>query len=250
VRAALFCEKTAAVATTLHVLTGPSPPAGYFITGTDTGVGKTMVTLGLMQRLQDRIRRVVAMKPVASGCQCTAQGLRNTDALLLQRQASLPLEYSEVNPYAFEPAIAPHLAAAEAGRRIELATIRTAYRHLAARADQVCVEGIGGWLVPLNEAQTVADLAAELGLGIILVVGIRLGCLNHALLTQAAIDGTGLQLAGWVANQPSPGCERAGDIIAALRTGLAAPLLGTVPFLPGCSAADVAACLDPDGRLP
>jgi dethiobiotin synthetase len=139
-----------------------SPPVGYFVTGTDTGVGKTVVTLGLMRRLQDRGRQVVAMKPVASGCQHTAQGLRNADALQLQQQGSLPLEYSEVNPYAFEPAIAPHLAAAEAGCRIELATIGTAYRRLATQADQVCVEGIGGWLVPLNEAQTAADLASEL----------------------------------------------------------------------------------------
>jgi dethiobiotin synthetase len=227
-----------------------SPPPGYFITGTDTGVGKTMVTLGLMRCLQDRGRRVVAMKPVASGCQHTAQGLRNADALLLQRQASLPLAYSQVNPYAFEPAIAPHLAAAEAGRRIEFSTIRTIYRHLAAQADQVCVEGIGGWLVPLNEAQTVADLAAELGLGIILVVGIRLGCLNHALLTRAAIESTGLQLAGWVANKTSPDCERAAENINALRSRLVAPLLGTVPFLPGGSAAGVAACLDPDAKIP
>jgi dethiobiotin synthetase len=227
-----------------------SPPAGYFVTGTDTGVGKTLVTLGLMRRLQDRGRRVVAMKPVASGCQHTAQGLRNADALLLQQQSSLPLEYSEVNPYAFEPAIAPHLAAAEAGYRIELTTIETAYRRLAIQADQVCVEGIGGWLVPLNEAQTTADLASELGLGIILVVGMRLGCLNHALLTQAAIAAAGLHLAGWVANQSSPGCERIGENIDTLRSRLAAPLLGVVPFLPDCSAVGVAACLDPEVRLP
>jgi dethiobiotin synthetase len=224
--------------------------AGYFVTGTDTGVGKTVVTLGLMRHLQDRGRRVVAMKPVASGCRQTAQGLRNADALLLQRQGSLPLGYHEVNPYAFEPAIAPHLAAAAAGIRIELDAIRAGFERLAAQADQVCVEGVGGWLVPLNEAQTVADMAAELGLGVILVVAIRLGCMNHALLTQAAIDGAGLHLAGWVANQPSPECERAGDIIGALRSRLAAPLLGAVPFLPGCAVADVAACLDPDTRLP
>jgi dethiobiotin synthetase len=227
-----------------------SPPAGYFVTGTDTGVGKTVVTLGLMRHLQDRGRRVVAMKPVASGCRHTAQGLRNDDALLLQRQGSLPLDYHEINPYAFEPAIAPHLAAAAAGVRIEPDAIRTGFERLAVQADQVCVEGIGGWLVPLNEVHTVADLAAELELGIILVVGIRLGCLNHALLTQAVIAGAGLHLAGWVANQPSPECERAGEIIGALRSRLAAPLLGTVPFLPGCSPADVAACLDPGARLP
>jgi len=227
-----------------------SPPAGYFVTGTDTGVGKTLVTLGLMRHLQGRGRRIVAMKPVASGCRHTAQGLRNADALLLQRQGSYPLAYCEVNPYAFEPAIAPHLAAAAVGIRIELGVIRTGFERLAAQADQVCVEGVGGWLVPLNEAQSVADLAAELGLEVILVVEIRLGCLNHALLTQAAIAGAGLHLAGWVANQPSPGCERAGDIIGVLRSRLAAPLLGTVPFLPGCSAADVAACLETEARLP
>ncbi len=227
-----------------------SPPAGYFVTGTDTGVGKTVVTLGLMRRLQDRGHRVAAMKPVASGCVRTARGLRHADALLLQRQASLPLAYHEVNPYAFEPAVAPHLAAAQAGIRIELATIKTGFERLAARADRVCVEGIGGWLVPLNETHTVADLAAELGLGIILVVGIRLGCLNHALLTQAAVQSAGLDLAGWIANQPPPGCERAGEIIDTLKSRLAAPLLGSVPVLPGCSAAAVAACLELDGWLP
>jgi dethiobiotin synthetase len=227
-----------------------SPPAGYFITGTDTGVGKTVVTLGLMQRLQGQGRRVVAMKPVASGCRRTGQGLRNADALLLQQQGSLPLEYSQVNPYAFEPAIAPHLAAAETGVRIELDAIMRGFERLAAQADLIFVEGIGGWLVPLNEVQTVADLAADLGLGIILVVGIRLGCLNHALLTQAAIAGAGLRLAGWVANHPSPGCERAGENIRALQSRITAPLLGTVPFLPGCCIADVAACLYPDARLP
>jgi dethiobiotin synthetase len=204
----------------------------------------------LMRHLQERGRRVIAMKPVASGCRLTAQGLRNADALLLQRQGSQQVEYREVNPYAFEPAIAPHLAAAAAGVRIELDVIRTGFERLAAQADQVCVEGVGGWLVPLNEAQTVADLAAELGLGVILVVEIRLGCLNHALLTQSAITGAGLHLAGWVANQPSPGCERASDIIGALRVRLAAPLLGVVPFLPGCSATGVAACLYPDAPLP
>jgi dethiobiotin synthetase len=245
------CSRSLAMlATITQVRQAPSPPAGYFITGTDTGVGKTVVTLGLMRRLQDRGHRVAAMKPVASGCRSTPQGLRHADALLLQRQASLPLDYQEVNPYAFEPAIAPHLAAAEAGSRIDLAMIRTAFERLAARVDRVCVEGIGGWLVPLNESQTVADLAATLGLGIILVVGIRLGCLNHALLTAAAIGESGPGLAGWVANLPSPAGERAGENIAALQARLAAPLLGTVPFLPECSAAGVAACLAQDARLP
>lgn len=219
-------------------------PRGYFVTGTDTGIGKTVVTLGLMQYLQARGLRVVGMKPVASGCVRTAQGLRNDDALRLQRQSSLALHYQEVNPYALEPAVAPHLAAAEAGVRIDLATIRTGLERLAARADCVCVEGVGGWLVPLNESQTVADLAGELDLGIILVVGMRLGCLNHALLTVQAIHAAGLGLAGWVANIPAPGGERVGGNIAALEERLAASLLGTIPYLPVVSATEVAARLE------
>jgi len=219
-------------------------PRGYFITGTDTGVGKTVVTLGLMERLQGCGLRVVAMKPVASGCLRSPQGLRNSDAVQLQRQASVALQYHQVNPYAFEPAIAPHLAAAEAGVRVDLAAIRAEFEQLAARADRVCVEGVGGWLVPLNATQTVADLAGVLDLDVILVVGIRLGCLNHALLTARAINSAGLGFAGWVANLPSSGTERTDANIAALKERLAAPLLGTVPFLPGVSAADVAAWLD------
>jgi dethiobiotin synthetase len=219
-------------------------PRGYFITGTDTGVGKTVVTLGLMERLQACGLRVVAMKPVASGCLRTPQGLRNDDSLQLQRQGSIALQYHQVNPYAFEPAIAPHLAATEAGVRIDLAAIREGFEQLAAQADRVCVEGVGGWLVPLNASHTVADLAGVLGLDVILVVGIRLGCLNHALLTARAIHSSGLGFAGWVANLPSSGAERIGANIAALKERFAAPLLGTVPFLPGISAADVAGRLD------
>ena len=234
----------ATVATTMHAATGPNPQRGYFITGTDTGVGKTVVTLGLMRHLQERGHCVLAMKPVASGCLCTALGLRNADALQLQRQASLPLEYREVNPYAFEPAIAPHLAAAEAGTRIAIEVIRTGFERVTARADRVCVEGVGGWLAPLNESQTMADLAAALDLPIVLVVGIRLGCLNHALLTAMAIRAAGLQLAGWVANLPSPGGERITENIIALDERLAAPRLGTVPYLSDCSSIAVAAALD------
>lgn len=219
---------------------GMTSPRGYFITGTDTGVGKTVVTLGLMQSLQARGLRVAGMKPVASGCVRTVQGLRNEDALRLQRQSSLALSYQAVNPYAFEPAIAPHLAANEAGVRISLAMIRTGFERLVARADRVCVEGVGGWLVPLNESQTVADLAGELGLEVVLVVGMRLGCLNHALLTAQAIRAADLDVAGWVANVPAPGGERVDENIAALEERLGAPLLGTVPYLPEIVVAEVA----------
>jgi dethiobiotin synthetase len=208
-----------------------SDPAGYFVTGTDTGIGKTVVTLGLMRLLQERGLRVAGMKPVASGCERTPQGLRNEDALQLQRQASMPLDYAEVNPYAFEPPIAPHIAAREAGVRIGLDVIRAGMRRLAVVSDAVCVEGVGGWLVPLNERETVADLAGRLGLDVILVVGMRLGCLNHALLTARSIEAAGLPLAGWVANCLPPEPDYLQENITALKSGLSAPLLGVVPPL-------------------
>jgi dethiobiotin synthetase len=218
---------------------------GYFITGTDTGVGKTVVTLGLMRLLQDRGHRVAAMKPVASGCMSTPQGLRNDDALQLQQQADIELDYELVNPYAFEPPVAPQLAAAGAGCRIDLELIHTRVLRLADRADRVCIEGIGGWLVPLNERQTVADLALRLGLDVILVVGIRLGCLNHALLTLQSIEAHGARLAGWVANCLPPVADRPGENINVLKSMCSVPLLGVVPPLEAPDSATIAACLEP-----
>lgn len=220
---------------------------GYFVTGTDTGVGKTVVTLGLMQLLQDRGYRVAGMKPVASGCTPGPRGLRNDDALQLQRQAEPGLTYEAVNPYAFAPPIAPHLAAAAAGEQIELDRIAHRYSVLQGQADCVCVEGIGGWLVPLNERETVADLAQRLGLDVILVVGIRLGCLNHALLTLRAIEASGQHLAGWVANALTPPDETSEEVISTLKSNIYAPLLGRIPVLSRVTAAAVAASLSLPG---
>jgi dethiobiotin synthetase len=217
---------------------------GYFITGTDTGVGKTVITRGLMQLLQDRGHRVAGMKPVASGCTPTPQGLRNDDAQQLQQQANIELAYAAVNPYAFEPPIAPHLAAAAAGCRIDLGMIHAGVQQLADRADRVCVEGVGGWLVPLNERETVADLALRLGLDVILVVGIRLGCLNHALLTVRSIETHGVRLAGWVANCLPPVADSLDDNINSLKSMISAPLLGVVPALAAPASGTVAACLE------
>lgn len=221
-------------------------PRGWFVTGTDTGVGKTGVALGLMHRLQAQGCVVAGMKPVASGCAATADGLRNDDALHLQRQSSLKLDYSLVNPYAFAPPIAPHLAAAQAGVRIETGTIIDACARIAAQVDYTIVEGVGGWLVPLNEQETLADLACGLQLPVILVVGIRIGCLNHALLTVESMAHRGLYLAGWVAN-----CLRPVDVtteanIAALETRIPAPVLGIVPWL----AAPVVSAFANHLRLP
>ena len=218
--------------------------SGYFITGTDTNVGKTVITLGLMQYLQQQGQTLAAMKPVASGCEQTPQGLRNEDALQLMQQSSISLDYELVNPYAFEPAIAPHIAAARCGVRIEPEKIRQIYATLTEQADCVLVEGVGGWQVPLHDQLTMADLAVLLGLDVILVVAIRLGCLNHALLTVAAIQSSGLKLAGWVANcLPSGQAEAADENINTLKSMISAPILGIVPALGKVSARAVAGCL-------
>jgi dethiobiotin synthetase len=213
---------------------------GYFITGTDTGVGKTAVTLGLMRRLQARGNTVVAMKPVAAGCEPTPAGLRNDDALCLQQQASIELDYAQINPCAFAPAIAPHIAAEQAGVRIDIDDITSKYSELSWVSDCVLVEGAGGWQVPLNEDETLADLALQLDLDVIMVVGIRLGCLNHALLTAAAIAAAGCTLAGWVANQLPPATEGAQENINYLKSMISAPLIGVLPIMPVVSAGTVA----------
>jgi len=203
---------------------------GYFVTGTDTGVGKTGVSLGLMRALQRQGHVVMGMKPVASGCKQTSWGLVNEDARQLQACASFNVPYQYVNPYAFEAAVAPHLLAQCDGVRIDIALIKQACQELTAEADRVVVEGVGGWLVPIAETQTMADVALALDLPVILVVAIRLGCLNHALLTAAAIRSSGLPLVGWVANRIDPGCEQQDGNILTLRQRLPAPLLADLAY--------------------
>ncbi|NIP72393.1 MAG: dethiobiotin synthase [Gammaproteobacteria bacterium] len=223
---------------------------GYFVTGTDTGVGKTAVAAALMRALQRRGLSVAGMKPIAAGCSPTPQGLRNDDALRLQAQDSVELPYDTVNPYAFEPPIAPHVAAAEAGVEIRAARILEAFGSLQAQVECVVVEGIGGWQVPINGRQTTADLARELGLPVVLVVGLRLGCLNHALLTRDAIRSAGVGCAGWVATQIEPGMSRADDILHALQERLGAPLLGAVPYLDPWDPGAFDAYIEAPGRRP
>ncbi len=205
--------------------------AGFFVTGTDTGVGKTLISAALMIRLARDGTRVAGMKPVASGCARTAQGLRNDDALLLAASSTVVSDYDLINPFAFEPAVAPHLAAQDAGVAIDSERIMDAFRTLAGTVDQVVVEGVGGWLVPIGGRLTMADVARRMQLPVILVVGVRLGCINHALLTEAAVTGAGLRLAGWVANRIDRACERADEVVDALRQRLHAPLLGDVPWM-------------------
>lgn len=213
---------------------------GYFVTGTDTGVGKTHVSAGLIAALRGQGLRVAGMKPVASGCTATPAGLRNADALALIAASDRDWPYEWVNPYAFEPAIAPHLAAADVGSTIRFAVIEKAFGQLAARSDCVVVEGVGGWRVPLGPDGEVADLAMRLALPVVLVVGLRLGCLNHAALTMADIRRSGLPLAGWVGNAVEPGFERLDDNLRALGDSLAAPRLGVVRHAPEAMPGSVA----------
>lgn len=203
---------------------------GYFITGTDTGIGKTMASVALLHALTRQGLTAVGMKPVASGCATTAEGLRNEDALALQAASSVALPYEQINPYAFALAIAPHIAAELAAISIDLEVIAGHYRQLATQAEVVVVEGVGGWRVPLNPQQDVADLAAVLDLPVILVVGLRLGCINHALLTADSIRARGLKLVGWIANYLDPEMTAQAQNIQALQQRLAAPLLAELPW--------------------
>lgn len=218
---------------------------GIFVTGTDTGVGKTWVSAGLMVALQQQGLRVLGMKPVAAGCEETADGLRNDDALLLQQHGSLPMDYVAINPYAFKPPVAPHLAAAQAGVHIEIEHITRHYHSLAAAADAVVVEGAGGWLVPLNERETMADLAVQLELEVLLVVGLRLGCINHALLTAESIRAHGGRLTGWVANTLDLHMSKLPQNILSIQQRIGAPLLGLIPYHEALSVEAIAAQINP-----
>lgn len=213
----------------------------FFIAGTDTDVGKTTVAAGLLRAARQAGLSTVAGKPVASGCVRTADGLRNSDALALLSECSLPLDYAEVNPLALEPAIAPHLAASEAGLTLEVASLLPAMQRLLARqADFTLIEGAGGWRVPLNGQQYLSDLAIALQLPVILVVGVRLGCINHAVLSAEAILRDGLPLAGWVANIIEPGTSRLEENLQTLNEQLPAPCLGQVPRLEQATSENVA----------
>ncbi|ANB19113.1 dethiobiotin synthase [Dokdonella koreensis] len=213
-----------------------------YLTGTDTGIGKTVASVALLNTLRGHGHRAVGMKPVASGCDRTAAGLRNADAEALLAASRPQPAYADVNPYAFEAPIAPHLAALDAGTPIVLAPIDAAFRRLAGQADRVVVEGVGGWMAPLSETLMQADLARALALPVVLVVGMRLGCINHALLTARAITADGCRLAGWIANRIDPAMERADDNIASLTGRLPAPLLGVLDRL---DAPGPPAMLDP-----
>lgn len=204
---------------------------GFFVTGTDTGVGKTLAATAMLRAWRVRGLSVAGMKPVASGATRTVDGLRNDDALALAAEGSRAWPYEVVNPYVFEPPVAPHIAAAEAGVEVRVPVIHAAYSRLRAASDIVVVEGAGGFLVPLAPGRSFADLPGALGLEVILVVGLRLGCLNHAFLTAEAVAARRLRLAGWIGSQVDTGYERLDDNLQCLRQTLPAPCLGIIGHL-------------------
>ena len=203
---------------------------GFFVTGTDTGVGKTLVACALLRAFAASGLRTVGMKPVAAGAQLHGARLVNEDVVALKAASSVAAPDELVNPYCFAPPIAPHIAAAQAGVAIDLERVRSAYRSLSQIADCVIVEGAGGFYVPLGPQVGTADLARALDLPVVMTVGLRLGCLNHALLTAEAVRACGLVLAGWVANEIVPDMPSASANVAALEERLNAPLIARIGF--------------------
>jgi dethiobiotin synthetase len=217
-----------------------TPARGIFITGTDTGVGKTLVAAGLVRVITGQGHRVVGLKPIASGAEAARGGLRNADALALAAESSIELPYELTNPYCFGPAVAPHLAAAEAGIRLSPDELVDWYGRATAGAEFAVVEGAGGWRVPLHPDGFLSDLPERLGLGVLLVVGLRLGCLSHARLTlEAILSRNRCPFVGWIGNQLDAGFERLDANVATLERLLGAPPLAVIPPLaePTASAA-------------
>jgi len=206
-------------------------PQSYFVIGTDTNVGKTFVTSRIITHFVQQGFKTIGMKPVASGCELAANGLlMNEDVLALSLASNIKAVLDDVNPYRFQPAIAPHIAAAQMGVSVNIDVILQAYKRLSQLSDIVMIEGAGGFLVPLNDKQSLADLAVKVKLPMILVVGMRLGCINHALLTVESIQAKGLTLAGWVANEIDPHMDCYGENLQTLKRLIEAPLLMQMPW--------------------
>ncbi|MGV3628979.1 MAG: dethiobiotin synthase [Betaproteobacteria bacterium] len=222
----------------------PDLARGLFVAGTDTGVGKTLVACALLRGFAARGLRVVAMKPVAAGAVRRRGVWHNDDVAQLRAAANVDMPQAVINPYCFAPAIAPHIAAQASGVKIRMAVIAKNYARLGRNADLVVVEGAGGLLVPLGGTFSAADIPSRLNLPVVLVVGLRLGCLNHALLSVEALQARGVYLAGWIANRIDPAMARAAENLQALRVRIKAPLLGTVRHAQNPQPARIARLLD------
>lgn len=216
-----------------------------FVTGTDTGVGKTVASSALLHALRAQGLRAVGMKPVASGCIATAEGWRNDDALALQAASDPVPAYADLNPFALPQPLAPEIAASEAGVEITLAPIIAAFERLRAQADTVVVEGVGGWAAPLTATLDQQHLVEALELPVVLVVGMRLGCLNHARLTARAVQADGARLVGWIANEVDPQMDRRDENFALLKARMPAPCWGRLPYAPEAEARELARWLGP-----
>lgn len=204
----------------------------FYVTGTDTGIGKSVASAALLHAFRAAGWRAVGMKPVASGCEATDDGWRNEDALALQEASNPRPPYADVNPYALPNPLAPELAAADAGVAIETGPIERAFERLRTSADVVVVEGVGGWAAPITATLDQADLVRAMELKVVMVVGLRLGCINHARLTARAIAADGLHMVGWIANAIDPDMARADDNLRILQRVLDAPFLGRLPHVP------------------
>lgn len=217
----------------------------YFITGTDTDAGKTVVSCGLLEAARQKQLETIALKPVSAGCDVTPDGLRHGDAMQLMEAMTIELPYSQVNPIALEPPIAPHIAAEEVGRRVTVDRLSGICRGaLMRKHDLSLIEGAGGWRVPLNNREMLSGLAIAMNIPVVLVVGMKLGCLSHALMTAESILRDGMKLAGWVANQIDPAMSRYEENLQTLKGMMPAPCLGVVPWFSGLDNRAVAEHLD------
>jgi len=211
-----------------------------YVTGTDTGIGKTFASCALLHALRGQGLRAVGMKPVASGCTWLDGRWKNDDALALQQASAVDVAYADINPFALEHPLAPELAARDAGTEVTLPPILDAYARLATKADAVVVEGVGGWAAPLSSSLMQVDLVRALELPVVLVVGLRLGCLNHALLSARAIEADGATLAGWIGSHVDPAMARVEDNLKMLQARLPAPCWGVLPHMPNAEPAAMA----------
>lgn len=222
----------------------------FFVTGTDTDAGKTFISVLMLEALRQRGLSTLALKPLAAGCDMMEGELRNDDALKLREAMTVELSYQQVNPIALKSAIAPHIAAEEEGRALSVDRLAGLIRGaMMTPADVTLVEGAGGWLVPLNSRETLANLVKELEIPVILVVGVRLGCLNHALLTAQAVAAAGLPMVGWVANCIDPEAARVPENIQTLKNMLPVPCLGIIPYAPDAPLQELAQRIDIDSLL-
>lgn len=218
--------------------------AGCYVTGTDTGIGKTRVSVALLHALRGQGSRAVGMKPVASGCEPIDGQWRNDDALSLQSASDLRPAYADINPFALPAATAPQLAARDAGIAVDIETILAAYGRLSAMGDMVVVEGVGGWAAPLSDTLDQAQLVRRLDIPVVMVAGLRLGCLSHARLTARAVQQDGCRLAGWIANGIDRDFDRADDYMELLRASLEAPCLGRLAYAPYAAPDMLARAID------